>query len=208
MGLGILNPMAAQNQLLINALLAQTTANPLLNRLSFGAQNQSFVNNIANKPKDDIHITVINDSQGGVRPTNSNKTQTKSKIRCLVTDVDTTDSTDNDLIENGVPSMPPMAQTSAKRQTSTLFAKHLAAKVNQSKPPPQNTSVTTGGHFGDALAEVEVGVDNDYLRRMQEQEKKRLEIQKNKEQRRMEMADERLESALKMKQKIGNQRNY
>lgn len=215
LGLGILNPtlIQNQNQLLMNALLAQNPINPLLNRLQMQSpiggsllNNIQTINNFMPKPKppkEDIQITIINNKS---RPINRAKTHTKSQIRCFVDNLSSQESTDYVAIDD-MPSLP--IQTRDKPQLKTLFSKHLLNK-NQPKASVDKSVSTSGGDlFVDALAEAEVGVDNEYLVRMQEMEKKRREIQRMKEQRRLEMADQRLQSAQELKQQIeSNQRHF
>ena len=197
MRLGILNPIIAQNQLLINALMAQNPNNPLVNRLQVSGKSLLNEQNNYRKP-DDIQITIRN---AEVKPKNITTMQTKSRIRCFVSQDDSmADTSDCEVIENtaSTPQTSEIRQPRDKTPFKTLFAKHLETKANQSKAEKQENS----GLFGDAFAEVEVGVDNDYLRKMEEMKKKREEILRKKEEARLAMADQRMEAAMKLKEKI------
>lgn len=195
MGLGILDPTVVQNQiqsqLLLNTLLANNASNPLLNRLSFGGQT-SLLNRTVPKPKDDIEITVRND----LKVNSGSKCMTKPQIRRQVTNDGSQSSTDCEIID--MPSMP--TKPKPKPQLSTLFSKHLQNKANQSKEKQSSDLMThSSSSFGEALAEVEVGVDNDYLQKLEQQKRKREEWLQQKERNRLQMADERLESAINAK---------
>lgn len=198
MKLGILNPIVAQNQLLMSALLGQNPTNPLLTPLQVNGQNLlGAVDGIHKKKLDDIQITIKNRE---VSP-NVNTLQTKSRIRCLVPRDDSmTETSDCELIE-GMPSVPEnkeIRQPKNKTPFKTLFAKHLETKATQ----PKVEKKVENNLFGEAFAEVEAGVDNDYLKRMEEMKKKREEILRKKEEARLAMADQRMEAAMKLKEKI------
>ncbi|CAG2168978.1 unnamed protein product [Oppiella nova] len=192
MDLGILDP----NQLLVNALLAQTQTTSLANRLQVLRPSLTTGPNFvplnaskANAPKDDIQITIINNNNN--RPLNTTKTSTKSQIRCLVPkDISDQEIEEIDLIP----------------RSKSLDSSHLFHEMAVSVKHNANTS--GGDVFVDALAEAEVGVDNEYLAKLEEQERKRRELKQLKEQRRLEMADERLQSALDLKNKISARKTY
>ncbi|XP_054158325.1 uncharacterized protein LOC128956632 isoform X2 [Oppia nitens] len=215
--LGILNP----NQLLVNALIVQQKTNEALalqltglqtplssysstlgSRLSNAMTLPTSLPSIGSlktiaKPRDDILITINNNNR--TSNTSANITSTKPQIKCRFTN--TSGGGDHSSGGGGGGQVAAVAATMADK---LVIQQQTAAP--ESLPVVNMKSVAniggSGDPFGIALAEVECGIDNDYLKRMKQLEDKRREIQEMKERRRLEMADERLQSAQELKDKI------
>ena len=155
-------------------------------------------NNKMKKNRDELTITFANCPQNSSPKTSIN---TLPKIRCIIKNDALEKVESNQLIQIRDQNVP-------KLELKTKFAKNLANKVNESKLNGEKAK--SGDSFTEALAEAQVGVDNEYLLKMEEIKKQRLELQKRKEQRRYEMADERLENAndLQQKLKMSNKRSF
>ncbi|CAG2114620.1 unnamed protein product, partial [Medioppia subpectinata] len=192
MDLGILNP----NQLLLNALLSQNQSIPAANRLpsslTTGRSTSSLNQMQALKPNDDIQITIRNrNNNNSGQSLNAIKMSTKPQIKCLVTK----DKSDSDIEI--------LSETDGSHNSGSNLFSGLSVNDNE-----RANSSGNGDHFANALAEAEVGVDNDYLTRLREQEEQRRQLKEYKEKRRLEMADERLQSAEHLKAKIANRNTF
>lgn len=202
------NPLLMQNSLLnANSLLSLTQIQ----------RNQSFNNyqqiqtpvlmpnkllnkNIEEKEKHNFKITIYNEPKP---KQSSTKTSTISRIRCIVSNDENSDSEDSQNDKQSTELNQINNENGPKLELKTKFTKHLINKVNEEK---DKNAIS----FKEALAEVEVGVDNEYLLKMKEIDRQRLELKKRKEERRYEMADQRLETAnqLQRSMKMSNKRSF
>jgi hypothetical protein len=162
--------------------------------------NKLLNKNIEEKEKHNLKITICNEPKP---KQSSTKTSTISKIRCIVNNDENSDSEDSQNDKQSTELNQMNNKIGLKLEPKTKFAKPLINKVNEEKE--KNTI-----SFEEALAEVEVGVDNEYLLKMKEIDRQRLELKKRKEERRYEMADQRLETANQLRQsmKMSNKRSF
>jgi hypothetical protein len=162
--------------------------------------NKLLNKNIEEKEKHNLKITICNEPKP---KQSSTKTSTISKIRCIVSNDENSDSEDSQNDKQSTELNQINNENGPKLELKTKFTKHLINKVNEEK---DKNAIS----FKEALAEVEVGVDNEYLLKMKEIDRQRLELKKRKEERRYEMADQRLETAnqLQRSMKMSNKRSF
>lgn len=99
-----------------------------------------------------------------------------------------------------IPPNPPMIQASGggssfTESSSLLFAQSSSKSFSQSL-----------GKMSEALEDAAIGIDNDYMAKLREQEEKRKEIERQKEMRRFDSCDERLENVRIAEQLLGRKR--
>jgi hypothetical protein len=162
--------------------------------------NKLLNKNIEEKEKHNLKITICNEPKP---KQSSTKTSTISKIRCIINNDENSDSDDSQNDKQRTELNQINNKNGPKLEPKTKFTKHLINKVNEEK---EKNAIS----FEEALAEVEVGVDNEYLLKMKEIDRQRLELKKRKEERRYEMADQRLETANRLQQsmKMSNKRSF
>jgi hypothetical protein len=162
--------------------------------------NKLLNKNIEEKEKHNVKITIYNEPKP---KQSSTKTSTISRIRCIVSNDENSDSEDSQNDKQSTELNQINNENGPKLELKTKFTKHLINKVNEEK---DKNAIS----IKEALAEVEVGVDNEYLLKMKEIDRQRLELKKRKEERRYEMADQRLETAnqLQRSMKMSNKRSF
>jgi hypothetical protein len=162
--------------------------------------NKLLNKNIEEKEKHNFKITIYNEPKP---KQSSTKTSTISRIRCIVSNDENSDSEDSQNDKQSTELNQINNENGPKLELKTKFTKHLINKVNEEK---DKNAIS----IKEALAEVEVGVDNEYLLKMKEIDRQRLELKKRKEERRYEMADQRLETAnqLQRSMKMSNKRSF